>query len=116
MVTKLYFRYEIPIICFSILFAEGFPSSWEGRGAARRLLNEVWKWGAMIIVLVYRCNLRSHLIKGSTIKPPRSIEELGSTRYTYKVLIFFPFKYQPEMIPMQRQNRQVVQPGMTTGH
>lgn len=29
------------------------------KGVARRILTEVWKWGALFVVLVYLCNLRS---------------------------------------------------------
>ena len=76
-------------------------------------MNEVWKWGAMFIILLYLCNLRSHLIKGIMMKSPESIEELATTRYSFKVLIFFAFnEYQPEMIPIKNQNRQVVESGM----
>ena len=111
MLHLLYSRYEVPIISFAIMFAEEFPSSWEKRGTARRLLNEFWKWGAMFIVLIYLCNLRSHLIKGITQKPPQSLWELGSTKYTYKVLVFRYFDYQPEMKPIVEQNRHVIKPG-----
>ena len=68
---------------------------------ARRVLVEFWKWTAMFIVLIYLCNLRSHLIKGIPIKPPLSMEELTSDRFNYKILIFPSMKFVAEF---QREN------------
>lgn len=101
----LIFRYEILLISFSILFAEGFPSQWEKKGVARKILTEVWKYVAMFIVLVYLCNLRSHLIKGVIEAPPNSEDELASTKYKYPVMVIEPFKVLPNMIKLKKQNR-----------
>ena len=72
---------------FSTIFAEAFPASWEGNGWAQRVLNEVWKFGAMFIVFIYLCNLRSHLIKTIKVPPPNTVEELALPKYNYKVLL-----------------------------
>ena len=84
--SQLLFRYEVPLFCFSIFYAEAFPTKWEGTGAGRRVFNEFWKFGAMFIVFVYLCNLRSHLIKTVKMPAPNSLEELASPRYPYKLL------------------------------
>ena len=45
-------------------FAFAFPANKQSgnpglvKGAARRLLTELWKWVAMFIILMYLCNLR----------------------------------------------------------
>ena len=98
-------RYEVPIMSFSILFAESFPSQWEEKGVARKILTEIWKFVAMFIVLVYLCNLRSHLIKGIVQAPPKNENELASTKYNYPVMVIDPMKILPNMIKLKKQNR-----------
>ena len=72
----LFCRHHIPIISFSILFAEGFPARWEENGKARIVLTQFWNFATMFIVLIYLCNLRSHLIRGIKEKPIQSYQEL----------------------------------------
>ena len=76
-------RHHILVIPFSILFAETFPSWWEAEGKARTVLNEFWKFGAMFIVLIYLCNLRSHLIKGIKERPIQSFQELLKSDFAF---------------------------------
>ena len=45
------------------------------------------------------------------IKPPESLADLATTKFAYKVLVFFGFNYEPDMKPLQEQNRQVIQQG-----
>ena len=104
-----FLRYEVAIFLYSVLFAEALPAKWEERGAARRVFNEAWKWGAMFIVLIYLCNLRSHLIKKIPVKPPDSIEELVSSNYDYKILIFPGFDNHPTLRGMENKKRLVMQ-------
>lgn len=80
-------RYEVVIISYSIIFAEAFPTKWELKGAGRRVFNEFWKFGAMFIVLIYLCNLRSHLIRTIKVPPAKSFKDLSLPQYTYKVLL-----------------------------
>lgn len=51
------------------------------------MFNEIWKFGAMFIIIFYLCNLRSHLIKKLRVAPPNSIEDLALPSYKYKVMI-----------------------------
>ena len=39
----------------------------------------------MFIVLIYLCNLRSHLIKEDLEPSPNSIDELAGTKYSHKL-------------------------------
>ena len=108
------FRYEIPVVFYSILFAEAFPIKWEEKGAGRRVLNDFWKFGAMFIVLVYLCNLRSHLIKAIKVAPPNSLEDLALPKYTYKLLGLYWYKNPNNFLPiesMKKQNRIIISNG-----
>ena len=95
---------------YSTLFAEAFPAGWESKGWARRVLNEFWKFGAMFIVLIYLCNLRSHLIKTTKVPLPNSVEEMALPKYSYKLLLP-PYMTEPGMpdyiFSMERQGRLV---------
>ena len=95
------------IAIYSTLFAEAFPARWDKKGIARRLIGVVWKFGAMFLVLSYLCNLRSHLIKPITVKPPESIKELVSSKYSYKILILPAFANFPALQTMDNPGRLV---------
>ena len=62
----------------------------------------------MFIVLAYLCNLRSYLIKKNTAKPPNTLEELASSVYDYKILMFPGFDAHPAFQSMANKERLVV--------
>ena len=62
----------------------------------------------MFIVLAYLCNLRAHLIKKITAKPPNTLEELASSVYDYKILMFIGFAAHPAFQSMANKERLVI--------
>ena len=79
---------------FSILFAEAFPSKWQDKGKSRILLSVVWSIVSMLVVFIYLCNLRSHLIKKMDEVPPESLDDFILPKYSYKLHLWYQFQTQ----------------------
>ena len=79
------YRLNISLCTYRILFAEAFPPGWEDSGRARILLSQFWKFAVMLVIAVYLCNLRSHLIRGLKTDAPDSFHTLAASEFSYKL-------------------------------
>ena len=106
------FRYETILVVFSIVFAEAYPTKWQGKGKSRLLLSAIWSMVSMFIVFIYLCNLRSHLIKELEEVPPKSFKEFVLTKYSYRLHIWRQFEASPHGSSLIKQGRYVPIKGM----